>query len=424
MKIFHLLTLNAATYVSKEFKNTLNIHNPNILNIYLTPEYSELASFYAMNMESLSQGTIHTSNNITNSKAFCNPAIIEDNEIYRVLSSPVFSMIRGTVSFFLYNISILRPIFISIHGKQVSKKLGIEELKGVLWKYTVMSKTDWIGKLLEIDPETEEDQCLENITNILRSYLALRRIYCTDLSYSELREKVLKTIPRYASSPEQFAVDFDSFKDCTSRVLHHFVKLDKEEKNVLFHFCNLAHGLTSYFTLGPRQSLNVKLYSALENYKTLFNWIIDASIKLSNSSISLPFYDESISPFSMLYPEIQSISGFVISLFKVIKAHQDNEYLPYDFFAFTQDSLNDLAKRTMNKGAYSLNNSSVERLMIIFTNFVNAIIKKINEAEKIEKQESNVFAYQVLEPIVNEFFKTLIKEFGHLFAPYVIPILC
>ena len=265
-------------------------------------------------------------------------------------------------------------------------------------------------KIFEADFQAQ-DPNLEILTLCCKEYLFMDDGKFKDLTYTGLKMKIYSQDNRFYLNSRQFDFKFNAIEyELSNMILDNF-NLDDAKKQIFLNFCYLLCELTALFHLKYHGLFEKHLFPALENRRVLFEWSMDAMARISNSSISLPFYDESISPFPLYYPEVQLISGFIITLFKVVQAVHKNKHYNYDIFFITQCSFTELSIQSLLADGNVLRNSPVEILTNLFLEFLNKVIKKRNELKKFEEQTKDACCFERMMPAVNEFFESLIKIF-------------
>lgn len=421
MKIYNILALCIAIYASGVAEYIQNASNNGIQTLDSVTNDGVFDLLGIQDMSPLKQEVNNILNNPNNSCAESNPMIAVDEKMDEILNSCFFLVLRDTTSYFLYNISVLKPIFISIHNKQKAGKLNSKSLKKALWKFTVAFRIKVMRELFDTAENANFFQ-MEHLMRCSRGYLQSKGIHCNNLSYSELREKIRNTDQRFKYSSEDFNLRFEKIEFELLNILSKHLKLSNKGKLTLFNICHSIHDAILLFYSILRHSLNLELYPVLKDYKTLFEWAIDMLIELSNNRISEPFPDAFVIPFSFNFSEIHHIFGFIFSLFKIAQANKTNSLIQLDIFSFVNSFLADLATYSMVNNDNTLLNNPTEKFTDIFTEFLNEVNDKRNKLKNLEEQTKNIYTYQMLNPIIIEFFKRVIKAFSGEFPPFSIPV--
>ena len=414
MKIYNLLTLSIAIYASKKIKSTFDFNTPVVNSI---KDGVILAQPNAENIAPHQQ-EINYTQAVTNNLNIASSSTItaEDEEIDRILDIAFFSVFKRAVSFFLYNITILKPIFISIYEKQKAGQLNIEKLNELLFKHSTVFKINLMRELFKTEESAYAFQ-IKSLKQCYRGYLNIRNLPYENLTYDELKKNILNSNPRFSLEPSKFTSHFNDIKANLFNFINEHLNLDAHKIKIFLGFSDFIHDLVLNFDSTYRLSFHQKLSPDSEDYKALFSWAINAIIQLSNSLISEHFVNPINNPFPLLYNDIQFISGFVIILFKIVQTHQANRFFPYSLFFYVQRFLSILVKNSSLNCPQTSNYNVTEKLTGIFIHFLNEVTKKKNELKKFEEQTGNYLVFQILDSNVIEFFKTLIKEFGYNFSP-------
>ena len=402
MKILHLLAFGITIYASNK-----NISNQTTTNNIEIPKHDIKI------MGSPKQATNHIFNNIESFNNLNISTTTNEEEINTVLNTAFFTFFKRAVSFFLYNITILKPVFTSIYDKQNTAKTNVKELKELLFKCITVFKVHAIRQLFENDSNTEKSS-QEYLMQCCRGYLHPMDIPCENLSLKKLKKKVYDTDQRFFLTPALFSLEFNKINRRTLNSLEFFSTLHHKDAAIVLYLCSIIHDLVSNFHLTIQHPLNFNFYPPLENCTTLFEWAIDILAQLSCASISKNFSNEFSSGFHFYSPDLQLISGFIISLFKIVQANQTNRVFGYDLFSFIQNSLSNSIENSAITDQNILKNNTVKVLTNIFSQFLNEVVKKRNELKEIENQNNNFFVFEQMNPIVDEFFRALIREFGNI----------
>lgn len=415
MKILHILALITVVYTSKGFENTMNATiNQNSNNLSMTPLYMNDATTLEYKVNQIT-------NSIMALNIESNPAISEDDEIDSILSSLFFSHFKRTISFFLYNISTLRPVFIAIHNIKKTEQNGFLLTASLLFKHAVAFKVKMLRALFEIENTADIFQ-RENIIQLFKVYLHVRNVQCENLTFKELKEKVMKTDSHFYFSSIEFDSSYNQIiRDIATFICNRF-NFDQNLVLVLLSFVNLIHDLISKFGSTYRFSLNKDIYPILQNYRDLFCWAIEKVTNISNSGFLESLSRETYIPYPFHYSDVQLISGFVTGLFRVLQANKACKFFTSDVFSFSFHFLSKSIQDPSSRNDQVWSFQGAEKLAIIFMKFSNEIIQKRNELKKIEELNGDFFIFEKLNPIVNEFLKLIIKTVGNEFIVNAWPI--
>lgn len=406
MKIYNLQAFIKFIYASEALGNAESMHNIDISS------YKILAPPGIECMATSNQQINHISDNTVS-----NPTVAQDSQIDKPLDTLFFTILKNTVSFFLYNISTLRPVFTWILNKQACDQQKIEELKYLLWKHTVSFRIKVMRDLFETDCNVQDIE-LENLVRCCKGYLRIKNISFENLTYIELKHKVINTSKYFNLSTEEFDMKFHEIRSALLKKLQNHYRFKEESIEPLLNFSYLIYDLISNFTSVYRGCLNLKIYPFLKENKTAFYWVFDTITKLSNTCISKSFFEETADSVFLYFTNTQLASGFIFILYKIVQAEKDSRFFPYDVFSSMQAFLTRLYlyQRPSRKSRNALYNNLTENLKNIFLNFFNKIIIKRNDLKKLEKQNEDAFTYQFLNPAVNDFFSETIEEFKNVFS--------
>ena len=400
MKIYYFLIFSIAIYASESIQSTFDFNTPIVDSI---ENDVALAQPDTENIVPYEQKINYIPVTIINYN------VIYEAKIDEILNTLFFSLFKNTISFFLYNISVLKPIFITIHNMNMSGNLDVLKFKTLLFKYAGIFKVHTLRELFKTKNNADALQ-MEHLIQSCKAYLHIRGTFFENLEYKELKKRVFYFDPRFYFTPIGFATKFQDTQSKLFKMIHDHLQLDTLSLEIFLDFISLIHDLTSNFRSVYHHLLSKRLYPALKDYKTLFDWIFDATLQISQASFIKLFYNEDNIPCPFYLNDIQLISGFVITLFKVVQASQFRKYFLHDIFGFEKNFFSNLTHSLSLNSFQVLNSYLVEKFISTFMNFLNEIIYKRNELKDLEKQTGYLYTYQMLNPIVNEFFRGMIKD--------------
>lgn len=406
MKILHLLAVGTIVNASQ----TIEENKHDTLNMNLNSLQDELRSLGNTDYILHSQESNHKEIETISSSAIGNPITTEDKEIDEILDTLFFNFLKQAVSFYLYNISTLRPIFIDIHNKRAEEQADVRKLKTLLFKCITAFKVATLRELIEAEENADAFQ-LEHIIRCFEGHLNIQGIPCENLSYAELKKEVLSTDLRFFFSSAEFNSQFDRLKSEFYQYVSDYFKFDEQTANMVLTFSTLIRDTISNFNSIFRHSLNVNQYPFLKHYKWAFEWAIETAIQLLNAPISESFSNEINDSSTFNRFEVQHVSGFILALFKIAQFRKYKRFFKHDIFLQAQQYLSKLFRNS------SMNNNIAEELISIFQNFSNEVASKRIELKKLEEQTDDIFVYPMLEPIVNEFLRAVITKIGNGFSP-------
>ena len=404
MKIFHILAHTSVIYASENSQKSSAHINPTLNSI---PIFNRLEPLSYANIVRYGKEFKH---NQVNSNTLSNPTITKYDELDKGLNTLFFSLFTNTVSFFIYNISILKTIFVSIHSKQISGQLNIKEFESLLFEFARITKIDFMRTFFKIEENVNELE-RENFIRYCEVYLQVKGIHCENLEYSEIKKKVLSTDSYFYFDSTEFDLKFNSTRSNFSKLISDHFNLNSHELMIFLTFINFIHDLISNFYLFYRCILNSDIYLALKNDKALFNWAINKVVNLSLAPISEPFFNESANLLPFDYNNVQLIIGFILTLSKTLEAKNVGRFFPNDVFGIVQTILLDMIQNSDQAS----NVESIKKLVRMFLKFLNEATEKRKEFKKFEEQAENANSYLSLRPIVNEFFKSVIQTFENKF---------
>ena len=422
MKGLHLLALAAATYTPGIIENIQIIYNLNTFVMAPDPNYPGIVYPYPdiNNMIIPAQEFNHIPENFANLGVIINPIIVEYNEVDMILNSCFFEFLKNSVSFFLYNISILKPVFAAIYNKQVTTPFIVKRLEISLLKFISLFKANALRMLLKTEENANPFQ-LECLAQHCKTYLLLRNIPYENLSLAELKKSVIMVDPRLELSHEEFDSRYNYAHSEFFQFTHDYFYFDEHTVMVLLNFTSTIHDLISSFNSTYRYSLNAKLYPMVKKHTELLGWIFKTIARISVAPISESFFNEIFSPFALYYSDVELISGFIITLAKIVQAYQAEGFFPYDIFLYTYHFLSGTLQMSTTNNGLILANSPMENIISMFLTFLNEIKIKRNNIKLFENHTGNDFSFMLLNPIVNEFFKALITTVGSTYSPNSVP---
>lgn len=410
MQGFHILFFISVIYASEVYENNQEMSNLNDTMQPITNLFSECNELVSSdNEKTLSpiEGIYIADTNIMS-----NPSIIEDDELERILNTFFCSFLTEIISFFLYNISELRPTFLSIQNRLMSGQMNHLKLKSLLFSSSIEVKTRVMVKLFEINPESEEF-LKENVIECCRGYLAFKGIPFENLSYSELKEKIYAIDPHLKSHSENLALGCDRKNNKMLKSLCGYLKIEGDEKIPFLHFYHTIYDLNLIFFSTLRSTLNPNLYPALDDIRALFSYSFDVVTRLFNFSISQILFDDPFDNSILFFPDVILVTGFIFSIFKIEQARKKCCIFQYDIFLLIQTILIELTKDSMAE------NGIRAMLMDLFQEFLGEINKKRKELKRVEMQSGNAFTFQSLKPFVKNFLKTVIQALNPIVSSYI-----
>ena len=333
MKILHLLAVSTIVNASQ----TIEENKDDTLNMNLNSLQDELRSL--SNTDSIllhSQESNHKEIETISSNAIGNPITTEDKEIDEILDTLFFNFLKQAVSFYLYNISTLRPIFIDIHNKRTEGKIDIKAIEKILYRHASIFKIIVLTKLFDAEKNANTTQ-LEDLTRFCKGYLSIRGIPCENLSYTELKNEILISDSRFFITEAKLNFKYKKLKLELREITGDHFGFDEHSMSILLGFSNLIDDLSLIFVKAHRLSLNVKLLPALKTNSMLFDWIIDTMANISNAPIFKSFLNETFHSLTFDYPNLQIISGFILTLFKIVQASQRNRFFSYNPFPLVNE---------------------------------------------------------------------------------------
>ena len=401
-----LLAYNIVVYTSKASENT------NINNSFSVSKFT--GTFAPPGLENITPYQRNI-NRAAISKNIGNDQIIIETEC--ILSSPFFTLFKQTISFFLYNLSTLKSVFRSIYKLQANSKLDIEKLKITMLEHSLIYQIQTMKKAFETYSTCDGSQA-SNLILLCKRYLYIRNIRCNELTYEMLKNKVLQSDLRFQWDSKIFSYEVDRIKFATTNFLHNILNLDNEGKLIFAKFCSLIHELILNFNSRLCFSVNIEMFPILKDHKSLFIWVFDSVSNLIGAPIFDPFFSKSTESFPAYLLNAQHITGFIISLFKIVQFNQANEICKDEIFSFVQNILVDLARHSITSNGQILKDSSIEILKKTFREFLDTFPKKSEELKNIEKKTGNTDTFILMDPFVENFFKVLIERLGNAFLPY------
>ena len=404
----------ASSLLQKPFLNQRRVHSGNTLH----PRLLQIPYFSRTSLSSATRPmprALSLYNDIGQESTFPHPAP-EIPEIESFWQTALFLSLKRAVSYSIFHFKILFQILVLFRERLKDHPEDRAKLANTFYDLSHLHKIQLIRKGYEKNLETEW-QHLEEFLSKLKIFLNIRGHNPKNSVVLDLKDLAYSTSDFFKLTADEFnSYQNTIFNQLEEQMKKHGISLQSISAR-LFPLIYIVHDVIIAIYTHVNMLFPTLPYSFLNTEKEMFVWSFEFLINLFSSEFANNFRIDDNTPSVFEIDNINMVTGFILSLLKLVGAKHTNQVLSPDMFS--------LVSRELNRGMstfYFDTFTNITRplskiLMDTFLQFKSEMkinvrklkaLQDLHPAHEPGTKNECLKPYSHLDAIVESFFKRLI----------------